>query len=173
MNAMAATGTNGARPPSNHPCIQKSTIAHLTDEAQHAKARDDKQDEAILALIGNVNTLSTRIGEVRHDGTGTDGSLTKLVLCMGSKLDEIRTEIGSMRPKLDSVVEESEATQMMSREELVRRSHEAEAKLATIEAEEKKANREWKASVIKAILLLAAGGGGVTLCKQVFDLLIK
>ena len=95
-----------------------------SDRFREILTRLDAHDEVHGRILGELADARKAIGRVANPVTGEPASgLTGLVVTLTDRVNELA-------PRVDDLEEESEITQTQSREELVARAREAEAKVA-------------------------------------------
>jgi chromosome segregation ATPase len=160
-----------------HYCQDGKRFDRVEAEQQHLKAVDEQQEEAILQLAGEVSqarkateTVAERVGALRPDGTATPSSLTFLVLNLGTAVTKLAHQLDRTRDSVHHLEDESERTQVQSREELVQRARDAELALATARKSSVPPKASWQREAIKIALWATVGGGLLTTIQQILEL---
>lgn len=112
--SIARIGTNGAEPHDGHnsPC---ELLGKVKDDVAWHDRRIDANAESLRETAKIMETVATRVGVMRSDGTATPHSLTSAVQGLGNQVLELKRAIESQSdsdPPLASALDDNPITEI-------------------------------------------------------------
>jgi len=153
--SVAHEGNGKSRPasPPDHTCVMRERmneqeeltgrllgeVGVIAKHVGHDRHVDEKTGYVTPAsgMIQRLDTIEARLGDAGDPVRGIDPSgLYGVAIRLTHQIEELNDALaGDVRPKLDSLIDEEEKTEIQSREAIVARAHKSESDAEKLRAE--------------------------------------
>lgn len=140
---------------------------HMSEENQLKDVQD-----SLARVLEEVVAVGHRVGKVGNDPTSEAEAtgLTKALLHNTNKINEIERRVDTAFDSIHDIKREDDNSGVYNLEQLQQKYHEVKGELQLAKSKEEKRQEAWRGNVVKILVLLAVGGGGVEAVRQIVTL---